>query len=126
MTPEQLIKQAQDLANKLSQAKENKGIVSLVGSNVVVKLRNGEYWFGKLEEKSNEEILLSEARHLVDVHPVKGISMLDCITSGITNSSRAIAAVPKAWFVSSAIYLCPETIAEEFKNINVFETEEFH
>lgn len=71
---------------------------SLVGEKVVVRTYSAGNWFGTLEQKSGNEVILSDARRLWRWFASEGISLSEVSQYGIIHEhSRICEAVDSVW-----------------------------
>jgi hypothetical protein len=113
---EEFLKQTKELTKILNTQTPVTPPFLFIGKKVMVRTRTLEYWFGTLVEKTNEEIILADARHMVDCYPLHGVTMLDCANFGITPNSKAVAPLQHAWLTASAMFLCTKEAVEMLEN----------
>jgi hypothetical protein len=71
-------------------------------------------WFGKLEEKAGNEVILSEARRMYKWWAAESISLSAVALHGIRESESKIAqAVPSVWLEAIEIIPCSEKSATQ-------------
>lgn len=121
ISPE-LLKQAEALAKSMEGQFANIGKPikhEFIDKHIIARTRNLEYWFGVLVEKVGEEIILADAKQMVQCHPNQGTSMVECATFGVTPESMTLAPVSKGWLLVSAMYLCTDTAIESIEQAPV-------
>lgn len=87
---------------------QNAGLQTHVGKKCVIRTYSAGVWFGKIEEKSGKEVIVSNARRLWRWHTKKSIS-LSAIANGDIDLTkcRFPAAVSEVWL--EAIETIPAT-----------------
>lgn len=100
------------------QNKDNQSIVSsnikiglgaeYIGKHVIIRTYSAGVWFGILDQKAEDEIILKEARRMWRWHTKKGISLSSVALYGITNESKIEPPVEQLWL--QAIEIIPTTL----------------
>ena len=107
------LKQIAKMFNNASA--EEKTLNTFIGMKVIVRTYTAGVWFGTIEEKSKDEVIISNARRLWKWHAKKGISLSGVANFGIQDAeSRIEKAVASVWL--QAIELIPCT-SESIKSI---------
>lgn len=93
---------------------DNSEIGNLVGKKVIVRTYAAGVWFGELQEKRKNEVILKNARRLWRWKCLKGISLSEVALFGVdTAFSRICTPVPQVWL--EAIEIIP--VSEEAEKI---------
>ena len=115
------IGEAKQLASMFGNAQtNNEGLNNMVGKKVIVRTYSAGVWFGKVEEKAGNEVIISKARRLWYWKASKEISLSSVALYGLDlKESKVCAPVDSVWL--EAIELIPCTDAaikniEEAKN----------
>lgn len=96
------IAQAREIAEIFGNRKTNKdnncGLNEQIGEYVIVRTYNAGVWFGFLEKKSGNEVILSDARRMYQWWCAKSISLSGVAKYGIdVEKSKICPALPKVW-----------------------------
>lgn len=95
------------LSRESSPASE--GLNGMVGKKVIVRTYSAGVWFGKLAEKSGNEVILTNARRMWRWHAVTSISLSAVSIHGINQSkSKIVEAVGQQWLEAIEITPCTE------------------
>lgn len=81
-------------------------ISSVVGQKSIVRTYSAGVWFGEVEQKDGNEVIVKNARRLWRWHAAKSISLSGVAVHGINQKKSTIApAVPQVWL--EAIEIIP-------------------
>lgn len=84
---------------------------------VIIRTYSAGNWFGKLERKVKNEIILKDARRMWRWKTNKGISLSDISLHGIDeNESSICEAVPRVWIEAIEIIPVASTVVDNIKN----------
>ena len=117
------IKELTSLVGDQSRTVESKGkgLNKMVGEKVIIRTYSAGVWFGKLEQKDGNEVILSNARRMYQWWCKEGISLSAVALYGINQEkSKIIEAVPSVWLEAIEIIICSEIAIkdlEEAKNV---------
>ena len=91
----------------------------MIGKKCIVRTYSAGVWFGEVEQKTKDEVILKNARRLYYWYVKKGITLSELALYGLCNKreSRICAGVPQIWL--QAIELIPAT-DEAIKNIEEY------
>jgi hypothetical protein len=79
----------------------------MIGQQVIIRTFSAGVWFGKLEEKAGNEVILSEARRMYKWWAAESISLSAVALHGIKESeSKIVQAVPSVWLEAIEIIPC--------------------
>lgn len=85
-------------AIQVSSPETEKGLNSQIGEKVIIRTYSAGNWFGTLNQKSGNEVILANARRLWRWHAKEGISLSGVANYGIVDSdSRIEAPVCEIW-----------------------------
>lgn len=111
------IDQLQTLVAQLNQQQDEpkEEITSVdyhVGKKVIIRTYSAGTWFGKIEVKEKDEVILTEARRMYRWWAKKSISLSGVALYGIKHdSSKICAPVPSQWLQAiEIIEMTPEAI----------------
>ena len=84
----------------------------LIGKKVIVRTYSAGVWFGVLEQKKRNEVILKDARRMYRWWAAQGISLSACALYGIKHDkSKIVEPVPSVWLEAIEIIPCtPESI----------------
>lgn len=105
------IGQAKELAEMLGgHTKEvTETLNGMIGKKVIVRTYSAGVWFGKLDQKSGNEVILADARRMHQWWAKKSISLSGVAIYGIKkDKSKIIQAVPSVWLEAIEIIPCSE------------------
>lgn len=103
------IGQAKELAC-LFQAKNNsQSLNCMIGKKVIIRTYSAGVWFGELEQKSGDEVILKNARRMWRWWAEQSISLSAVAIYGIKHDkSKIIESVPAVWLEAIEIIPCTE------------------
>ena len=84
-----------------------KSLNDFVGQKVIIRTYSAGVWFGKIDEKSGNEVIVSNARRLWYWKAKQSISLSAVAQYGISSQSKIAPSVPYVWL--EAIELIPTT-----------------
>lgn len=104
------LKQIQSLAlGNGSQQKLSEGLNCMIGKKVIVRTYSAGVWFGELEQKSGNEVILKNARRMWRWHTVKSVSLSSVAIHGIDQGkSKICEAVDSQWLEAIEITPCSD------------------
>lgn len=105
------IGQAKELAAMFTP-KQNAaaGLNHMIEKKVIVRTYSAGVWFGTLEQKDGNEVILRNARRMWAWWAKEGISLSSVSVNGIKESKSKIAeAVPSVWLEAIEIIPCSES-----------------
>ena len=82
-----------------------KSLNDFVGQKAIIRTYSAGVWFGKIEEKSGNEVIVSNARRLWYWKAKQSISLSAVAQYGISSESKVAPKVPYVWL--EAIELIP-------------------
>ena len=100
------IKQIQALlGNPTTQPQD--GLNAMLGKKVIIRTYSAGVWFGELEQKAGNEVILKNARRMWKWWAKKGISLSACALYGVKHAdSKIIEAVNSVWLEAIEIIPC--------------------
>jgi hypothetical protein len=103
--------------NENLKSKCNDGLNCMIGKKVIVRTYSAGVWFGELEQKSGDEVILKNARRMWRWHTVKSISLSSVAIHGIDQSkSKICEAVTSQWLEAIEITPCTDTAIESLES----------
>jgi hypothetical protein len=108
MKEQLLIKVLEMLVSKDEESTEKSGQAGsdMIGQEVVIRTYSAGVWFGTLEEKSRNEVILKDARRMWRWWAAKSISLSAVVKYGINQEKSKIApSIEKVWL--EAIEIMP-------------------
>ena len=101
------IGEAKELANLFSKGSSSTGLDQYcIGKKVIVRTYSAGVWFGELDQKSGNEVILKNARRMWRWHAAESISLSAVAVYGINQDKSQIApAIPFNWL--EAIEIIP-------------------
>ena len=84
----------------------------LIGQKVIVRTYSAGVWFGVLEQKKRNEVILKDARRMYRWWAAQGISLSACALYGIKqDKSKILEPVQTVWLEAIEIIPCtPDSI----------------
>ena len=93
-----------------SQSSAPEGLSSMIGKKCIVRTYSAGVWFGEIDQKSRNEVIVKNARRMWRWKAAQSISLSAVALHGINSTQSKIAeAVPQVWL--EAIELIPCTDA---------------
>ena len=110
------IKQIQALlGNPTTQPQD--GLSSMLGKKVIIRTYSAGVWFGRLKEKSGNEVILTEARRMWRWWANESISLSGVALHGIKHDdSKIIEAVEAVWLEAIEIIPCTDTAIQSLES----------
>ena len=109
------LKEIAELLGMKNTATES-GLNSFVGQEVIIRTYSAGVWFGRLKEKSGDEVILTEARRMWRWWAKKSISLSGVALYGIKHEdSRIAGAVDSVWLQAIEIIPISGTAAESIR-----------
>ena len=103
------IKQIQALLGNTSTQSQD-GLNAMLGKKVIIRTYSAGVWFGELEQKSGNEVILTEARRMWKWWAKQGISLSACAIHGIKHGeSKIVQAVESVWLEAIEIIPCTDS-----------------
>jgi hypothetical protein len=104
------IGEAKKLAALFSPSTQSNGINDYaLGEKVLVRTYSAGVWFGTLEQKSGNEVIVLNARRLWRWHAAESISLSAVAVYGVNQDKSSIApAVEKIWLEAIEIIPCTD------------------
>lgn len=113
------IGQAKELAKMFGnqvQAEKNEGLCEQIGEYVIIRTYSAGVWFGKLEKKAGNEVILTEARRMYKWWCKKSISLSGVAKYGIyQDKSKICPALPKVWLEAIEILTLSDDAIKSLK-----------
>lgn len=106
------IGQAKELASLFSATPaapvQSEGLNMMIGKKCIIRTFSAGVWFGEVEQKSGNEVIVKNARRMWRWHAAESISLSAVALHGVKHDQSKIAeAVPHIWL--EAIELIPAT-----------------
>lgn len=103
------IKQVKELNKLFSPGNESAGLNCMIGKKVIIRTYSAGVWFGLLEQKQNNEVILKDARRMWKWWAKEGISLSSVAMKGIKKEKSKIAEpVTLVWLEAIEIILCSD------------------
>ena len=103
------IKQLQNIFNSpvATIQSSNEGLNCMIGKKVIIRTLSAGVWFGELEQKSGNEVILKNARRMYRWWAVKSISLSAVALYGVKHKeSKIVEAVDSVWIEAIEIIPC--------------------
>jgi len=89
---------------------ESSGLNSMIGKKVIVRTYSAGVWFGELEQKDRNEVILKNARRMWRWWAKEGISLSSVAVHGVNKDKSKIAeSVGMVWLEAIEIIPCEGT-----------------
>ena len=86
------------------------GLSRMIGQKCIIRTYSAGVWFGEVEEKSGNEVIIKDARRLWRWTAGESISLSGVALSGIVQSQSKVApAVDAVWLVAIELIPCTKT-----------------
>ena len=104
------IGQAKELSAMFSnQQPATQTLNGMIGKMVIVRTYSAGVWFGKLAEKSGNEVILEQARRMWKWWAAESISLSACAIYGVKrDQSKIVEPVDSVWIEAIEIIPCTE------------------
>lgn len=107
------IKQIKEINNLFTSGNRLDGLDCMVGQKVIIRTHSAGVWFGLLEQKQNNEVILTNARRMWQWWAKEGISLSSVAMKGIKQEKSKIAeAVASVWLEAIEIIPCTQCAIE--------------
>ena len=101
---------------KFSTEQQNRLDGFAIGEEVIIRTYSAGVWFGRLKEKSGNEVILTEARRMWRWHAKESISLSGVARHGINQKkSRICGALNSIWLEAIEIITLTEEAAESIR-----------
>lgn len=88
----------------------------MIGKKVIIRTYSAGVWFGELEQKSGNEVILKDARRMWKWWAKEGISLSACALYGVKHDgSKIIEAVDSVWLEAIEIIPCTDTAIQSLE-----------
>lgn len=103
------IKQIKEINNLFSSENGSAGLGCMVGQKVIIRTCSAGVWFGLLEQKQKNEVILKNARRMWQWWAKEGISLSSVAMKGIKQEKSKIAEpVTSVWLEAIEIIPCSD------------------
>ncbi len=103
------IKQIKEINNLFSSENGSAGLGCMVGQKVIIRTYSAGVWFGLLEQKQKNEVILKNARRMWQWWAKEGISLSSVAVRGIRQEKSKIAEpVDSVWLEAIEIIPCSD------------------
>ncbi|AWY21689.1 hypothetical protein LP109_05540 [Moraxella bovis] len=105
------IKQIQALLGNAStpNTQSQDGLNAMLGKKVIIRTYSAGVWFGELEQKAGNEVILKNARRMWKWWAKEGISLSACALYGVKHdNSKIVEAVESVWLEAIEIIPCTD------------------
>ena len=113
------IGQAKELAQLFGASKNentSNGLNCMIGKKVIIRTYSAGVWFGELEQKSGNEVILLNARRMYQWWCKQGISLSALALYGLNQAkSKIIEAVPSVWLEAIEIIPCNDVSIKDLE-----------
>lgn len=102
------IKQIQALLGNASTPSQD-GLNTMIGKKVIIRTYSAGVWFGELEQKAGNEVILKNARRMWKWWAKEGISLSACALYGVKHdNTRIVEPVESLWLEAIEIIPCTD------------------
>lgn len=107
-----------------SQQKSETGLNAMVGKKCIVRTYSAGVWFGQVEQKSGNEVIVKNARRMWYWKAAESISLSAVAIHGInTKDSKIAEAVEGVWLEAIELIPCTEKAIESIDGAKNVKTE---
>ena len=118
------LKEIAELLGMKNTAAES-GLNSFIGQEVIIRTYSAGVWFGRLKEKSGDEVILTEARRMWRWWAKESISLSGVALHGIKQEkSRIAGAIDSVWLQAIEIVPISGKAAESIRTAEETEQDE--
>lgn len=118
------IGQAKELASIFATEKPAAGLNGMIGESVIIRTYSAGCWFGTLDQKAGNEVILKDARRMWRWKAARGISLSACAIYGISQSeSKIVEPVKAVWLEAIEIIPCSKDAATSIAEANYVEAQ---
>ena len=111
-----------ELMNFINQPKEN-SLNDFINEKVIIRTYSAGVWFGTLDKKAGNEVILSNARRLWYWHAAKSISLSAVAKCGVKQEKCKFApTVSNVWIEAIEIIPCTGIAIESIEGVDDAET----
>lgn len=97
--------------------KDSTGLNCMIGKKVIIRTYSAGVWFGTLEQKDRNEVILQNARRMWQWWAEDGISLSSVSVNGIKREKSKIAeAVDAVWLEAIEIIPCSDSAINSIEN----------
>ena len=117
------IKQIQGVLGNASTQSQD-GLNAMLGKKVIIRTYSAGVWFGELEQKAGNEVILKNARRMWRWWAKESISLSAVAIYGVKQEeSKIIEAVDSIWLQAIEIIPCTDKATESLENAPNVEAE---
>ena len=110
------IKQIQALLGNASTQSPD-GINTMIGKKVITRTYSAGVWFGELEQKSGNEVIITNARRMWKWWAKEGVSLSACSLYGVRHDdSKIVEAVESVWLEAIEIIPCTDIAIQSLES----------
>ena len=103
---------------------KSEGLNCMIGKKVIVRTYSAGVWFGTLEQKDRNEVILANARRMWQWWAKEGISLSSVSVNGIKHEKSKIAEpVEAVWLEAIEIIPCTESAITSIEGASNAKTE---
>ena len=103
-------------AQQSFQSQQSSGLNEMVGKKCIVRTYSAGVWFGEVEQKSGNEVIVKNARRMWQWWAAKSISLSGVAMYGIIQDKSKIApAVPSVWLEAIELIPCTDVAIESIE-----------
>lgn len=100
------------------------GLNGMIGKKVIIRTYSAGVWFGVLEQKAGNEVILKKARRMWQWWAEKGISLSACALYGVKHDqSKIIEPLESVWLEAIEIIPCTDVAIESLETAPHVEAE---
>lgn len=106
-----VVKQIQALLGNASTptTRPQDGLNAMLGKKVIIRTYSAGVWFGELEQKSGNEVILKNARRMWKWRAKESISLSACALYGVIHDdSKIVEPVESVWLEAIEIIPCTD------------------
>ena len=117
------IKQIQGVLGNASTQSQD-GLNAMLGKKVIIRTYSAGVWFGELEQKAGNEVILKNARRMWKWWAKESISLSGVALYGIKhNGSKIVEPVESVWLEAIEIIPCTDKATESLESAPHVEAE---
>jgi hypothetical protein len=102
----------------------NYGLNAMIGKKCIIRTYSAGVWFGKVEQKSGNEVIIKNARRMWRWHAAESISLSAVANHGIRHDKSKIAeSVNVVWLEAIELIPCTDKAITSIEGTNDVEAE---
>ncbi len=108
---------AKQLASMFGGDRKPEGLDCMIGKEVIIRTYSAGVWFGTLDQKDGNEVILKDARRMWKWWAAESISLSACAKYGVKHDkSKIVESVDSVWLEAIEILPCTVKAIESIRS----------